>query len=227
MSVTNLKSISIFAGCIEYLTFLSWNQFCYCPLFCEFSINYFVAIFCGKFLQFLSLLAWVWPLSTCAETCFVPRGVLIIWRLLYMLLCFDPHFWDHVKFWPLLGNCKCRVSTPIFIRILHFDLKLRICCVSTPQFYECRISPLNFYRVAFWGIAVTGLHFIVLRVGACLRHTLRSRLSGSPSQRIKEVWDLHGTTRLSKGPCNCNVRRSWWYKCVVLTPHFPSDLTNV
>ena len=60
---------------------------------------------------------------------------------------FRPPFWYHVELWPPLWNCKCRVSTPIFIRILHFDLKLKICRVSTPYFYECRILPLHYYRV--------------------------------------------------------------------------------
>ena len=43
-----------------------------------------------------------------------------------------PFFLDHVEFWPPLGNCKWRDSTPIFIRISHFDLKLKICRVLTP-----------------------------------------------------------------------------------------------
>ena len=55
LSVTNLKSISIFAGCIEYLSFLSWNQFCYSPLHFEFRINHFLDSFCGNFYNFLAL----------------------------------------------------------------------------------------------------------------------------------------------------------------------------
>ena len=52
LSVTNLKLISIFAGCIEYLSFLSWNKFCYSSLLCKFRINRFLQLFVAIFTVF-------------------------------------------------------------------------------------------------------------------------------------------------------------------------------
>ena len=49
------------------MSFLSWNQFCYSSLLCEFRIDHFLTAFCGNFYNFWALLAWVWLLSTCAE----------------------------------------------------------------------------------------------------------------------------------------------------------------
>ena len=49
-------------------TFLFWNQFCYSPLDFEFRISHFLAAFCGNFYNFWAFLAWVWLLSTCAES---------------------------------------------------------------------------------------------------------------------------------------------------------------
>ena len=84
LSVTNLKSISIFAGCIEYLSFLSWNQFCYSPLHFEFRINNFWTAFVAIFTifehywhKFFVYLCWVthvlchwWPWKfCCVENC--------------------------------------------------------------------------------------------------------------------------------------------------------------
>ena len=53
LSLTNLKSISIFTGCIEYLSFLSWNQICCSSLHFEFRVSFFDS-FLWQFLQFLS-----------------------------------------------------------------------------------------------------------------------------------------------------------------------------
>ena len=49
-------------------TFLFWNQFCFSPLHFEFRISHFMAAFCGNFYNFLAFLAWVWLLSTGAES---------------------------------------------------------------------------------------------------------------------------------------------------------------
>ena len=68
------------------------------------------------------------------------HGTVIAAKPLHFRVIWSPRFatMEHSRVntgprvWPPLGNCKCWVSTPIFIGILHFDLNLKICCVSIP-----------------------------------------------------------------------------------------------
>ena len=76
VSMTNIKPISIFAGCIEYLSFLSWNQFCYSSLHFEFRISHFLTAFGGNF---WALSAWVWLWSICAESLMTLK-ILLGWK---------------------------------------------------------------------------------------------------------------------------------------------------
>ena len=67
LSVTNLTSISLFARCIEYVIFVLKSILLFFTALWIWNRS-FLTTFCGNFYNFWALLAWVWLLSTCAES---------------------------------------------------------------------------------------------------------------------------------------------------------------